>query len=43
MSLNRLEVPQLILVQPFGFTLFMVNFNGPAMMSDAGDAGRLSD
>lgn len=41
MSLNRLEVPQLILVQPFGLPLFMIDFNGPAVTSDAGDARRL--
>src|SRR5512140_1612089 len=35
MSFNRLKVPQLILVQPFCLSLFMIDFNGPAMASDA--------
>src|SRR4029453_15506137 len=33
----RLEVPYLILIQPIRFPLFVIDFNGPAMASDAGD------
>ena len=33
----RLEVPYLILIQPIRFPLFVIDFNGPAMASDAGE------
>lgn len=33
----RLKVPHVILIEPIRFALFMVDFNGPAMASDAGD------
>ena len=35
MSLNGLKVPQLILVKPFGLSLFAIDFNRPAVASDA--------
>src|SRR3989337_1291374 len=41
MAFNRLEVPQLILVQPFGLAFFMIDFNGPAVAPDTGDARSL--
>ncbi len=34
MAFNSLEAPQLILIQPFGFAFFMIDFNGPAMAAD---------
>jgi hypothetical protein len=37
----RLEVPHLILIEPIRFALFMIDFNGPAMASDAGDPSGL--
>src|SRR5215471_15438089 len=37
----RLEVPYLILIQPIRFPLFMIDFNGPAMASDAGEPSSL--
>jgi hypothetical protein len=40
-SLNGLEVPQLIPVPPFGLPLFVIEFNGPAVASDASDTRRL--
>ena len=33
----RLEVPHLIRIEPIRFPLFVIDFNGPAMASDAGD------
>src|SRR5947208_12001052 len=33
----RLEVPHLILIQPLRFAFFVIDFNGPAMASDAGE------
>jgi hypothetical protein len=33
----RLEVPDLILIQPIRLPLCVIDFNGPAMASDAGD------
>jgi len=41
MPLNGAEVPQLILIQPFGLAFLVVDFNGPAMASNASDAWRL--
>ena len=41
MTLDGAEVPQLILVQPFGLAFLVVDFNGPAMAPNAGDARRL--
>ena len=38
MPLNGVEIPQLILVQSFGLTFLVIDFNGPAMASDASDA-----
>ena len=38
MPLDGAEVPQLILVQPFGLAFLVVDFNGPAMAPNAGDA-----
>jgi hypothetical protein len=43
MPLNGAEVPQLILVQPFGLAFLVVDFNGPAMVPNAGDASSLPD
>ena len=40
-SLDGLQVPHLILVEPFGLTLLVINFNGPAVASNARDARRL--
>ena len=41
MSFDSAEVPQLILVQPFGFAFFVIDFNGPTMATNARDAGCL--
>ena len=41
MPLDGAEVPQLILVQPFGLAFLVVDFNGPAMATNTGDACRL--
>ena len=41
MPLDGAEVPQLILVQPFGLAFLVVDFNGPAMAPNTGDACRL--
>lgn len=32
-----LKVPNLVLIEPIRFALFVIDFNGPAMTSDAGD------
>jgi hypothetical protein len=41
MSLNTTEVPQLILIQPFRLAFFVIDFNGPAVASNTGDARSL--
>lgn len=38
MPVYRLKVPDLILRKTIGFALFVIDFNGPAVASDAGDA-----
>lgn len=38
MLIYRLKVPYLILIEPIRFSLFVVDFNGPAMASYTGDA-----
>src|SRR4030065_369543 len=43
MALNGAEVPQLILIQPFGLAFLVVDFNGPAVTANARDPGRLPD
>jgi hypothetical protein len=35
MALDGREVPQLILIQPFGLAFLVVDFNGPAVAADA--------
>src|SRR5512139_892892 len=41
MPLNGAEVPQLILIQPFGLAFLVIDFHRPAMASNAGDAGSM--
>jgi hypothetical protein len=41
MSFNGLEIPYLILVQPFLLALLVIDFNGPAVAIDACDPRRL--
>ena len=38
MALNGAEVAQLILIQPFGLAFLVIDFNGPAVAANAGDA-----
>jgi len=38
MSFHGSEVPKLILVQPFGLAFLVIDFHGPPMTVDAGDA-----
>jgi hypothetical protein len=38
MSVYRLKVPDLILIEAIHFALFVIDFNGPAMASNARDA-----
>jgi hypothetical protein len=37
MAIYRLKVPDLILIEPLRFTLFVIDFNGPAVASNPGD------
>ena len=39
MPLYGAEVPQLILVQPFGLAFLVIDFHRPAMATNPGDAG----
>ena len=41
MPVYRLKVPDLILIESISFALFVIDFNGPAVTSDARDARRL--
>ena len=34
----RPKVPHVILIEPIRFPFFVIDFNGPAMASDAGDS-----
>ena len=43
MALNGAEMPQLILIQPFGLAFLVVDFNGPAVTANACNPGRLPD
>src|SRR3990172_12294722 len=43
MTLDGTEIPQLILIQPFGLAFLVIDFNGPAMASNTRDACRLPD
>jgi hypothetical protein len=38
MTRYALKVPELILVKALSFALFIVNFNGPAMAANSGNA-----
>ncbi len=38
MFLRRLEIADLILIEPIGFALLVIDFIGPAMASDSRDA-----
>ena len=37
MPVYRLKIPDLILIQSINFALFVIDFNGPAVASDARD------
>ena len=41
MPVYRLKVPDLILIESISFALFVIDFNGPAVASDARDPGGL--
>jgi hypothetical protein len=38
MPISRVKVPDLILIESISFALFVIDFNGPAVASDARDA-----
>ncbi len=42
-SLDRFEIPQLILVQPFVLAFLVIDFHGPAMAIDTGDPRRMPE
>src|SRR5271157_984733 len=41
MSFDGRKVPELILIQPFSLAFFVIDFDGPAVASNAGNTRRL--
>ena len=41
MFTDRVEIPDLILIEAIGLAFFVIHFHGPAMASNTGDAPRL--
>ena len=41
MSLDSVEAPQLVLIQPLSLAFFVIDFNGPAMTANTSDASCL--